>query len=151
MAPGEIDSDPREVVEGSVQKALQQLMDDDAFLLANNASELSISHRFAMYLQQELPDWDVDAEYNRLGESVKKFSDDFLGLYRLVRPDIIVHSRNTSLNLLVVELKKDATDEERAYDIEKLHEFRTRKEYAYRYALFINFIARGKGYELEWV
>lgn len=49
---------------------------------------------------QNFPKWNVDCEYNRVKYDFKKVNG------KLVNPDIIVHHRNTFVNLLVVEVKK---------------------------------------------
>jgi hypothetical protein len=105
----------RETVPGTaVLSALQELLRRDAHLLKVDANERSITHRLAMYLQQELPDLHVDCEYNRDGADPKR-----LGYFHLERPDtadtdahtvfpdIIAHIRDTDQNYLVIEAKKD--------------------------------------------
>ena len=51
--------------------ALKKLLAADLYLLQVDANERSISHRFGMYLQQELPDYSVDCEYSRDGVELK--------------------------------------------------------------------------------
>jgi hypothetical protein len=96
----------------AVIKALATLFDRDVYLLAVDANERSISHRFAMYLQAQFERFDVDCEYNRDGVEPKKLGH--LGLLpdsedveaQTVFPDIIVHIRGTNRNYLGVEMKK---------------------------------------------
>lgn len=61
--------DPCEIdqikVHKKVEKAINILSKNDAFLLEGNVNERSISHKLAEYLQQEFNDWNVDYEYNR--------------------------------------------------------------------------------------
>ena len=80
-------------------------------LLEADANERSITHKLAEYLQGVFPEWNVDCEYNRLGDKIKRLpaaqpssTDDTQG--RSIFPDIIVHRRRTNENLLVVEVKK---------------------------------------------
>jgi hypothetical protein len=102
----------REEIEVRLMRALARLCDRDRQLLAVDINERSITHRIAMYLQDEFSDWDVDAEYNRDHDRIKAVrlepqdvkSNDTCGT--TVFPDIIVHRRGTDENLLVVEAKK---------------------------------------------
>src|SRR5688572_26120630 len=79
--------------------ALQKLLTDDEYLLKVDANERSISHRFGMYLQQELTDYSVDCEYNRDGIEPKRIghidlrpdAHDTEG--KTVFPDIVAHVR----------------------------------------------------------
>lgn len=55
------DRDVAEHVRGS----LLRLLAEDAYLFEADANERSISHRLALYLEEEFPGWNVDCEYNR--------------------------------------------------------------------------------------
>ena len=117
----------------------------DAHLLRVNANERSMTHRFAIYLQEEFPEYNVDCEYNRneggskrINEFRKKFkrkidSDDENAV--TVYPDIIVHHRGTSDNFIVIEAKK--TSGEIGDDLEKLKTYKNDLEY--KYAFFVKF------------
>ena len=87
----------------------------------------------AEYWQKQFPGWDVDCEYNRKGIETKKLKDieerDDLKKSDIVFPDIIVHQRNTTNNLLVIELKKN--DRKSHCDIKKLELFTRDNDYAY--------------------
>lgn len=48
--------------------ALGVLQKNDSFLLENEVNERTIAHKFAEYLQKQFPDWNVDCEYNRMGD-----------------------------------------------------------------------------------
>lgn len=48
-----------------VERGLNRLIKKDYYLLANNLSERSITHRLGMYYQDLFPEWDVDCEFNR--------------------------------------------------------------------------------------
>jgi len=131
-----------EEVKKHVNKALKQLLEKDIFLLQNNLNERTISHKLAEYLQGEFPDWNVDREYNRKFEKIKKLhpedikNDDTDA--RTVYPDIIIHHRNTDDNLLIIEIKKNASESDKENDIDKIRGFI--EEYKYSYGLFIDFI-----------
>jgi hypothetical protein len=123
-----------------VRVAIDRLLEDDRILLEIDVQERSISHRLAMYLQELLPKWHVDCEYNRDGHEPK-----MLNLYpeirkeddegSLVLPDIIVHKRTKPKNLLVVEIKKSTTRRDNKHDLKKLTAFREQLFYAH--ALFL--------------
>lgn len=53
----------------AVRCACDRVVDKDRPLFERDVNERSISHRFAMYLQQEVDSWrdgwDVDVEFNR--------------------------------------------------------------------------------------
>jgi len=98
-----------------VEKAVEHFIRNDSELLNLDAHELSISHRIAVYLEQEFnkPDLNIDCDYNRYFNSTKTMPNG-----RNIRPDILVHKRDDgSENLLAIEIKKDQTDTE---DEEKL-------------------------------
>lgn len=57
---------------------------------------------------------------------------------RTVFPDIVVHRRATSDNLLVVEVKKTTSHISSERDIQKLQAFR--EQLGYQYALFLKFV-----------
>lgn len=122
--------------------ALGILQKSDSFLLAKGVNERSIAHKFAEYLQEQFPDWNVDCEYNRKGIKPKELEDirecDERKKTNRVFPDIIVHQRNTKRNLLVIELKKTGLDSR--CDIKKL-ELLTNMEgnYGYSLGLFVQF------------
>ncbi len=55
-----------------VHRALDHLLESDHYLLANNLSERSITHKLAEHLQDLFTEWDVDCEFNtNLGEPKK--------------------------------------------------------------------------------
>lgn len=118
----------RLTVVAALRRALSRVTVEDAHLVEGGVNERSVTHRLAIYLAAEFDDsWDVDIEYNRNLDTVKR-----LGLHRrdvtdydlhatTVFPDVIVHRRGTSTNLLVIEAKRNAGGHE--YDFEKLQAF----------------------------
>lgn len=141
----------------AVLSALKQLIKEDAYLLENDVNERSISHRFGMYLQSNMPEWHVDCEYNRDGVDPKRIAH--LGLQpddddtesKTVFPDIIVHIRGTSENYLVIEFKKSTNTIDRRIDFDKLRGYK--QSLRYQFALFVELIAGGKSgvSKIEWV
>lgn len=91
---------------GHVLQALDMLYARDAALFKQETAEWSVAHRLAVYLEQRLPGWNVDCEYNRQGpdQAMKKRCRG-----ARVRPDIVVHHRGRverEHNLLAIELKR---------------------------------------------
>ncbi|TKC14747.1 hypothetical protein [Robertmurraya kyonggiensis] len=126
------------LVEEKVHTALNLLFSRDIYLLMKNSNERSISHRLAVYLEQQFKEWCVDCEYNRnLGD--KKILEDLKSQSgnenRLVNPDIIVHQRGTKNNLLVIEMKKNLHADE--FDMKKLQYYKSQQNLNYKYALFL--------------
>jgi hypothetical protein len=129
----------RRELEGRVRQALDMLYAHDSSLLVNDAAEWSVAHRLAVYLEQLLPGWNVDCEYNRqgLGQEPKKRTAG-----ALVRPDIIVHHRGRierEHNLLAIELKKatPALDSSKACEYTAPPDAERSFEYQYGLALAV--------------
>jgi hypothetical protein len=126
-------------LEQIVLRAVQTLYARDSNLFSSEGSEWSISHRLAVYLEQLLPHWNIDCEYNRQGtDSSRK-----LGAQGgLVRPDIVIHHRGRPAlahNLLVIELKRSDSEE----DFRKLEDYTSEpqgcREFQYQHGLAITF------------
>lgn len=123
-----------------IVKAFSQLFINDKYLLNVTANERSITHKFAEYLQQEFPDWNVDCEFNRNGLDAKRLSslvreiksDDTDGI--TVYPDIIIHKRGTKENLVVIEAKK-SNIQDNDYDFQKLLAYKKDLNYKYAYKI----------------
>jgi len=126
-----------------LEQALNILSQKDSWLLRNNLSEQSISHKLAEYIQKLFPDYDVDCEYNGDIESpndrkrIYVLRDDLkeIGLLknedenelekeytiRAVFPDIIIHKRGSNKNnLCIIEIKKSTSNVPVEYDYLKL-------------------------------
>jgi len=97
-----------------VKSAFTKFFKNNATLFDVNANERSITHKLAEYLQEAFSHMDVDCEYNRHRNLVKKISvyehekimpDDLEA--KTVYPDVVIHKRKTDdHNLLVIEVKK---------------------------------------------
>ena len=124
-----------------VEELLQEFLKKENQLLANNSGEQAISHRLAVMLESIFTDWNVDCEYNRNQETIKRLSyaidPDGLIEERNVVPDIIVHKRMTPNNLLVIEVKKSNNPEPDDRDISKLNAFK--EQLGYEEGLFVRF------------
>ena len=105
--------------------AIDILFKHDRFLLEHEIHERTIAHKLATYLQNILPDCDVDCEYNLKGLDTKELPgiqdcDEQRSTDRVL-PDIIVHKRNSDKNLLVIEIKVQGKESQ--CDIAKLKLF----------------------------
>ena len=93
-----------------VDHAIGTLLVRDKILFGIKVSEWAVAHRLAVYLEREIPGWDVDCEYNRQGPDGEKKANDS---GNIVRPDILIHQRTKEEegdNLLVIELKLAKND-----------------------------------------
>jgi hypothetical protein len=143
-----------------VDQAIAKLFEEDNFLLQIDANERAISHRLGLYLQLLFTEWHVDCEYNRNLDQPKRleqyeeFFDEEQRVWSIaetdpitVFPDIIIHERGTSNNLLVVEMKKTTSRVKNDFDYMKLEEFKY--QYGYPYALFLKLITGRKEIGIE--
>lgn len=132
--------------------AISILFDRDYFLIKEKVHERSISHKLGEYLQILFPGWNVDCEYNKKGLDKKQLEgySKFFDYKRTddVMPDIIIHKRNTTKNLLVIELKNKGAIN---YDRKKLELFTSAdNSYCYFLGLLINFSNNFKELQLIW-
>lgn len=153
----------RPEVESILLKAIRKLQERDNIFLdeAFDINERSVTHRLGMYLAELFPDEDVDCEYNR---QYNDDSDEYIaknvelsvienGLTlkdteaKTVYPDIIVHRRNTSRNLLAVEVKMAWKSGKGQFDEIKAEAYRKRLDYHYSTYLVLG---PGKNFNLVW-
>lgn len=159
-----------------VNIALEKLKELDEFLLVNDVSERSITHKFAIYISELFPDCDVDCEYNSNIQSdngrkyiylikqkaeelglIRESDGDSEDVLRIVYPDIIVHKRGVNdRNILIIEVKKSSSQVSSNYDHEKLARY-TSPEYGnelnYKYGVFIEIGVKeqaGNNNAVEW-
>ena len=105
--------------------ALQEFYAQEAFLLERDLGERTLTHRLAVYMERQFAGWQVDCNYDRLGERTLRLphgtivsTDDHLG--KSIYPDIVVHQRDIPNNLLAVELRKDNNHQPVEHDQHKL-------------------------------
>jgi hypothetical protein len=108
-----------------VVTALHEFYAREAFLFEKDLGERTLTHRLAVHLERQFSDWDVDCEYNRLGERTLRLphgsivsTDDALG--KSVYPDIVVHQRDIPNNLLAIEVRKASNHQPVEHDHHKL-------------------------------
>lgn len=129
------------VLSDALVGAIEELFAKDRHLLDVDVHENTIAAALRGYLLGKVgtgPDgapWDVDFDYNRQQAIVKKVNGG-----QAVRPDIIIHRRNTDANHLAVELKKGSSSEPDADDLANLMAYRRPPEtmgLGYEFALFL--------------
>ena len=108
-----------------VVNAIREFYQHEAFLLEKDLGERTLTHRLAVHLEQEFSGWDVDCDYNRLGERLLKLphgtiisTDDGLG--KSIFPDIVIHRRAIPENLLAIEVRKATNHQPPEHDEHKL-------------------------------
>lgn len=146
--------DEKSLLKEGIEQALDKLYSRDSLIIHrnknNHTGERSIVFRFGMYFdeycREYFLDYDVDEEYNRNLDSVKKLNDDS------VIPDLILHKRNSNkANLLVIEFKtwwnKDQTK-----DKNKIKGFiDPNGMYHYKYGAVILVGKTREECEIEWI
>ena len=144
-----------------LQEAIKELKQKDIFLLKNDISERAISYKLAVYLNDKFDGYSVDCEYNGYAKadnnkkyimilrdkaeslSILRMSDgNDEVVKRYVYPDIIVHKRGESDNLLIIEVKKSTSRVGNNFDKEKVQRY-TSPEYEndlnYTFGAFVFF------------
>jgi hypothetical protein len=128
----------QETMEQRLAAAVAIFLANDSDLLTRRVSERAMTHKFAEALQSVFRSWHVDCEYNRHGK-VPKTIDLPEHPEKTIYPDIIIHRRESSANLLVIEAKtSDASQQDIDYDRSKLGAYISGR-LGYRYALLLTF------------
>jgi hypothetical protein len=105
--------------------ALQELFARESILFERDLGERTLTHRLAVHVERQFPGWDVDCDYDRLGERTRRLphgtivsTDDHLA--KSVYPDVVVHRRAIPNNLLVIEVRKTGNHQPLEHDQRKL-------------------------------
>ena len=105
--------------------ALREFYAHEAFLLEKDLGERTLTHRLAVYVEKQFSGWQVDCNYDRLGERTLRLphgsivsTDDHLG--KSIYPDIVVHQREIPNNLLTIEVRKESNHQPLEHDRHKL-------------------------------
>ena len=108
-----------------VVSALREFYARETHLFEKDLGERALTHRLAVQLETQFPSWDVDCDYNRLGERRLRLpkgtiisTDDEIG--KSVYPDIVVHRRTVPENLLAIEVRKASNHQPPDHDHHKL-------------------------------
>jgi len=136
----------KEQIEEKIKLTIDELYEKDSEIIFKtyNLHERSIAHRFALYLEKHFNDQDyvVDIEYNRMlndyGEDIigneigkrldfEKYGKETSAVY----PDVIVHKRNTTDNLLEIEMKMQWKNSKKEFDLIKINEYISQLNYQF--------------------
>ena len=105
--------------------ALHEFYARETFLLEKDFGERTLTHRLAVHIESQFPGWEVDCDYDRLGDRMVLLphgtivsTDDHLG--KSIYPDIVVHERATPNNLLAIEVRKADNHQPIEHDRHKL-------------------------------
>jgi len=105
--------------------ALADFYARETFLLEHDLGERALTHRLAVCLERQFLGWEVDCDYDRLGERTLRLprgsivsTDDHLA--KSIYPDIVVHQRDIPNNLLAIEVRKAANHQPPEHDRHKL-------------------------------
>jgi hypothetical protein len=108
-----------------VVDALKEFYARETHLLEKDLGERTLTHRLAVHVEKQFPGWEVDCDYNRLGERTLRLpkgtiisTDDHFG--KSVYPDIVVHQRDIPNNLLAIEVRKASNHQPPEHDQHKL-------------------------------
>jgi hypothetical protein len=106
--------------------AIQEFYARETYLFEKDLGERTLTHRLAVCLEKQFEGWNVDCNYDRLGERTLRLpkgsivsTDDHIG--KSVYPDIVVHQREIPNNLLAVEVRKASNHQPPEHDQHKLH------------------------------
>jgi len=105
--------------------ALQAFYMRERAVLDRDLGERALTHRLAVQIERHFLGWEVDCDYNRLGDRAMLLlrgtivsTDDNLG--KSIFPDIVVHQRAVPKNLLAIEVRKASNHQPLEHDRHKL-------------------------------
>src|ERR1700687_1404149 len=105
--------------------ALQEFYAGGSPLFEKDLGERTLTHRLAVQVEKQFSGWEVDCDYNRLGERTLRLpkgtivsTDDEIG--KSIFPDIVVHQREIPNNLMAIEVRKASNHQPPEHDQHKL-------------------------------
>jgi len=108
-----------------VVAALREFYAQETWLLEHDLGERTLTHRLAVNLEKQFSGWQVDCDYDRVGERTLRLphgtivsTDDHLA--KSIYPDIVVHQRDIPNNLLAIEVRKASNHQPPEHDRHKL-------------------------------
>jgi hypothetical protein len=108
-----------------VVAALKEFYAREAYLFEHDLGERALTHRLAVQAQRQFPDFEVDCDFDRLGQRTLNLprgsivsTDDHLG--KSVYPDIVVHQRAVPKNHIAIEVRKASNHQPIEHDRQKL-------------------------------
>jgi hypothetical protein len=132
-----------------VVSALAEFYAQETYLLEKDLGERTLTHRLAVHLERQFEGWDIDCDYDRLGERTLRLpkgsivsTDDHIG--KSVYPDIVVHRRAVPENLLAVEVRKASNHQPPEHDQHKLRALTDpHLWFAYRIGIYLTLAKTG--------
>jgi hypothetical protein len=108
-----------------VVAALKELYAREALLFEQDLGERTLTHRLAVEIERQFPDFEVDCDFDRLGPRTLNLprgsivsTDDHLG--KSIYPDIVVHQRAVPKNHIAIEVRKASNHQPVEHDRHKL-------------------------------
>ena len=108
-----------------VVAALEAFYSRETYLLDNDLGERALTHRLAVHVEGQFTGWEVDCEYDRLGERTLRMphgtivsTEDHFS--KSIFPDIVVHQREVPNNLVAIEVRKASNHQPIEHDQLKL-------------------------------
>jgi hypothetical protein len=108
-----------------VVAALKELYAREALLFEQDLGERTLTHRLAVEMERQFPDFEVDCDFDRLGPRTLNLprgsivsTDDHLG--KSIYPDIVVHQRAVPKNHIAIEVRKASNHQPVEHDRHKL-------------------------------
>ena len=134
-------------------KSLRKFYKKDSVLIEYQVAERALTHKLAEHLQKSFPNYNVDCEYNKVGEGDPKRIDLLMQAQPdcpkdcnkctankcVVFPDISVHKRGTDENILVIEAKTAWSVQSQEKDYKKLQALIDSDEYHYQLGVAFRF------------
>ena len=95
----------KQFLEQLIKRSLDDLYQNDKYLIDHKVAERDITHRFAHYFENnmqgtDVAQYNVDCEYNRDGHESKRLDGS------LIYPDFILHKRPVGILIQEKILKK---------------------------------------------
>jgi Holliday junction resolvase len=125
-----------DMIRTSLGDSIREVLTKDWDLISLGCHEQAIAHRIAVYLESRFPTYHTDCEYNRRKHFVKDYPAESSKAKKNMRPDIIVHRRNSVHNVLAVEMKANANNKT-SRDPEKLKALYSDAAYLYKATAFV--------------
>lgn len=136
-----------------LKRALKNFYKKEILLVEYKVAERALTHKLAEYLQKLFHDYDVDCEYNKVGNGDPKRIVLLMAAQQdcpkdcnkcaankcVVFPDIIVHKRGRNENILVIEAKTAWSGQAQVNDYKKLQALIDSGEYRYQLGVAFRF------------
>jgi hypothetical protein len=104
---------------------LKEFYARETFLFEQDLGERTLTHRLAVQVERQFPEFEVDCDFDRLGQRTLNLphgsivsTDDHLG--KSIYPDIVVHQRRVPKNHIAIEVRKASNHQPVEHDRHKL-------------------------------